>query len=168
MISADAARFMAQYNAWQNQSVLQWASSMSDEERRRDRGVFWGSVMGTLNHVLWADTVWMHRLTGSPKPEAGLKQSGAFTEQWEMLTRERRRMDNAIQTWTAGLQDVDLSGDLSWYSGALGRDMVHPRWRLVLHMFNHQTHHRGQLHAMATGAGLRPDDTDMPFMPEPK
>jgi uncharacterized damage-inducible protein DinB len=56
-------------------------------------------------------------------------------------------------------------GDLGWFSGAMGREVTKPKALLVLHMFNHQTHHRGQIHAMLTTAGARPGDTDIPFMP---
>ena len=168
MISAEAARTMARYNAWRNREIAGWAAPLADEERRRDRGLFWGSIMGTLNHLLWADAMWMHRLTGSDAPEAALADSPRFHDQWEALTSARRVMDHAILTWTAGLQDRDLEGELTWFSQAAGREMTDPRWRMTLHMFNHQTHHRGQLHAVATALGVKPGDTDLMLMPEPK
>ena len=60
----------------------------------------------------------------------------------------------------------ELAGELHWYSHAMGREMAKPYGLCVMHLFNHQTHHRGQVHAMLTAAGARPDDTDLPFMPE--
>ena len=166
MISAEAARTLARYNAWQNKAVLAWASAMSETERARDRGAFWGSVKGTLNHLLWGDSIWMHRLAGLEKPDCALAGSGEFEPEWEKFTAARQALDNAILAWTAGLQDVDLEGDLVWFSAAEGRELAKPRWICALQLFNHQTHHRGQLHAMATAAGFKTEPTDLPFMPE--
>ena len=74
-------------------------------------------------------------------------------------------MDKAITAWADQVSADWLASDLSWYSGAAGRDMVSPVWFCVTHFFNHQTHHRGQVHAMLTAAGAKPDDTDLFLMP---
>ena len=155
---------MARYNAWQNRSVLAWAGEMTEEERLRDRGAFWGSVMGTLNHLLWGDTVWMHRLAGGPNATCGLKDSPTLHAVWAAFCDARAAMDQTIQSWTEGLTDDDLAEDFAWSSASAGRSFVQPKGLLALHFFNHQTHHRGQLHAMATAAGLKPGATDLPFM----
>ena len=76
-------------------------------------------------------------------------------------------MDQAINDWATGLDDERLTGDLSWFSGALQADVSKPMWMLVSHFFNHQTHHRGQVHAMLTSAGPKPEDTDLFIMPDP-
>ncbi len=70
-------------------------------------------------------------------------------------------MDDAIIAWSSTLPPEWLEGSTSWFSGALGREMTKPNWLLATHFFNHQTHHRGQVHAMLTGAGAKPDDTDL-------
>ena len=70
-----------------------------------------------------------------------------------------------MQDWAHGLDDVALAGDLTWYSGAAGREVSRPMAMLVTHFFNHGTHHRGQVHAMLTAAGMRTDDTDLFMMP---
>jgi uncharacterized damage-inducible protein DinB len=78
-----------------------------------------------------------------------------------MITTERA--DGAILAWSDRLDPAWLDGDLAWFSEALGREMARPRWLLVTHMFNHQTHHRGQVHCMLTQAGAMPGVTDLPF-----
>ena len=77
------------------------------------------------------------------------------------------RMDQAINDWATGLDDERLAGDLSGFSGALQADVSKPMWMLVSHFFNHQTHHRGQVHAILTSVGAKPDDTDLFIMPDP-
>ncbi|MEZ5861079.1 MAG: DinB family protein [Geminicoccaceae bacterium] len=67
--------------------------------------------------------------------------------------------------WARGLDPGWLAGELSWHSGAIGREVTRPRALLVAHLFNHQTHHRGQVHAMLTAAGAKTGPTDLPFMP---
>jgi uncharacterized damage-inducible protein DinB len=67
--------------------------------------------------------------------------------------------------WADRLEAAALAGELTWFSGAIGAEVRKPRWLLVTHMFNHQTHHRGQVHCMLTQAGGRPRDTDLPLMP---
>ena len=66
MILPDFAQTMARYNRWQNGSLIAAAAGLSDAERRRDRGAFFGSIFATLAHLYWADTMWLHRFTGTP------------------------------------------------------------------------------------------------------
>jgi len=167
MISPEYVRLMAAYTRWQNRSIYSAAASLDDRERRRDRGGFFGSIHATLNHVLWGDQTWMHRLAGTPAPAAGtIPDSVAQFETWESLCDARQAMDAAIADWAERVTANDLDGELGWYSGALGRDVRRPRWTLVVQLFNHGTHHRGQVHAMLTAAGALPEDTDVQFMPD--
>lgn len=167
MIGAKHARTMAAYNKWQNDSLYGAAEALDDSTRRADRGAFFGSIHGTLNHILWGDRMWMSRFSGSAKPTqpnfAGSVEEGG---DWPDLKSARTEMDQAIINWAAGLDDERLAGDLSWFSGALQADVSKPMWMLVTHFFNHQTHHRGQVHAMLTAAGAKPDDTDLFIMPD--
>lgn len=166
MISPDHIRLMAAYNKWQNKSLYGAADGLTEEERRLDRGAFFRSIHETLNHVLWADQIWMSRLAGTPAPKAG--GIAASTEQvgeWSALKKARTDFDGRIVDWARSVVPGDIEGDLSWYSGAMKRELSKPRWVLITHMFNHATHHRGQVHAMLTAAGAKPDDTDIPFMP---
>ncbi len=67
MISTDHVRAMARYNKWMNDKIYGCAAQLSDEERKRDRGAFFKSIHATLNHILWGDQIWMHRLAGTPE-----------------------------------------------------------------------------------------------------
>ena len=165
MISPDHAQLMARYNLWQNGSIYGAAATLSDEERKRDRGAFFKSIHGTLNHLLWGDQTWMNRLAEMPAPRVSMSDSAGYHENWAELTQERHAFDAAIANWAAGLTEAWLREDLTWFSGAAGRELSKPKWLLVTHFFNHQTHHRGQVHAMLTQAGAVPDDTDIIVMP---
>jgi uncharacterized damage-inducible protein DinB len=85
---------------------------------------------------------------------------------WPTMMAERPKLDARIAGWAWMTEPADFEGDLTWYSGFLGRDMTMPRALCILQLFNHQTHHRGQVHAMLTAAGAKPDDTDLQLMPE--
>ena len=165
MIDTGYVRGMARYNRWQNQSLYGVADTLSDAERKRARGAFFGSIHATLNHLLWADRIWMSRLAGTAPPSGGIPESVSTYEAWSDLERERRACDEAIIAWADGLDRDALAGDLTWYSGAAKAQLSRPRWLLITHMFNHQTHHRGQVHCMLTQAGGKPSDTDLPLMP---
>jgi len=167
MISADYVRAMAAYNRWQNSNLYGAAKRVSDSERKIQRGAYFGSIHSTLNHLLWGDQIWMSRFTSSePPPSTLISDSTEMYPDWDDLVTARIARDDAITLWAANL-DLDwLKSDLTWTSAALNRPFTQPVWILVTHMFNHQTHHRGQIHAMLTAAGTKPDDdTDLPFMP---
>jgi len=165
MIDAAYVQRMARYNRWQNENLYGAADTVSDAERRRARGAFFGSIHATLNHLLWGDRIWMSRLAGTAKPEGGIPQSVSLYDDWNDLKRERAAFDAVIVDWADRLDDASLEGELAYYSGAIKADLRKPRWLLVTHMFNHQTHHRGQVHCMLTQAGSKPGDTDLPFLP---
>jgi uncharacterized damage-inducible protein DinB len=160
MVDPAFVQAMARYNAWQNRSLIAAADTLDDEGRRRDRGAFFKSIQGTFNHILWADEVWLHRLTGSPKPSVSGRDSAIYVEDWAEFRFRRLERDFAIEAWAANVEANWLRGTLIWYSGVAGREIGKPRGLVVTHLFNHQTHHRGQIHAMLTAAGTKPDDTD--------
>jgi uncharacterized damage-inducible protein DinB len=161
MIDLGYVRRMARYNRWQNENLYGVADALPDAERRRERGAFFGSIHGTLNHLLWADRIWMSRFAGTPRPAGGIPESVALYGDWDELKRERAAFDAVIVDWTDRLDDTALAGDMTWYSGAVKAEVTKPKWLLVTHMFNHQTHHRGQVHCMLTQAGGKPGDTDL-------
>jgi uncharacterized damage-inducible protein DinB len=165
MIDPGYVQRLARYNRWQNENLYGVADKLSDAERRRERGAFFGSIQGTLSHLLWADRMWMSRLAGTPRPSGGIPESVSLYGDWSELKRERGAFDDAIVDWAERLDDAALAGELTWYSGAVKAERHEPIWLLVTHMFNHQTHHRGQVHCMLTQAGGKPGDTDLPFMP---
>lgn len=165
MITPDYVRLMARYNAWQNISILAAAAPLDEAARLADRGAFFGSIFATLNHLLWADRIWLSRFAGTPAPvQPSIADSIRETDDWAALTSARPPQDAAISQWAETLQPADLGGDLTWYSGAAGREVTKPRALTVVHFFNHQTHHRGQVHAMLTAAGARTTATDLAFM----
>ena len=165
MITPAYARTMASYNRWQNENLYCAADTLGEDERKRQRGAFFGSIHGTLNHLLWADRMWMSRFAGTPRPAVGIPQSASIYESWDDLKRERATFDEFLTAWAEKLDPSWLDGDVTYYSGAAKRDLTKPAALLVAHMFNHQTHHRGQVHCMLTQAGARPGDTDLPFRP---
>jgi uncharacterized damage-inducible protein DinB len=166
MIGATYVQRMARYNRWQNENLYGAAERLSAEEREKERGAFFGSIHKTLSHLLWADRVWMSRFTDQPRPQGGgIRESVALYPDWRALSEERVQFDQAIIAWADGIDDAWLAGDQTYHSGAAGRDLTRPRWLLITHMFNHQTHHRGQVHCMLTQAGSKPHDTDLPLTP---
>ena len=157
---------MARYNLWQNESLLTAIDDLSAPDREEDRGAFFGSIQDTVSHIFWGDMLWMSRFTGTPTPEGGIPDSIDIITNWEQYRIERTAFDKQILQWAHDVTPDWFEGDLSWFSGAVGRDVTKPKKTLVIQLFNHQTHHRGQVHAMATSAGAKPGDTDVPFMPE--
>jgi uncharacterized damage-inducible protein DinB len=164
MISPRFAETLGRYNRWQNRSLYMAADGLSDAERRMDRGAFFRSIHATLNHLLWGDAIWMSRISDAPRPTVGISESGAYCDDWDVLKRERVAMDERMIAWADGLDEAWLFGDLCWRSAILNAEVTKPRWQVVAHIFNHQTHHRGQVHAMLTAAGATPEATDLIMM----
>ena len=166
MISVEYARLMARYNAWQNKNLIGAAEGLEPAELTRDRAAFFGSIQATLNHLLWADQLWMSRLAGWSKPQGGIAESKTLWPTFAAWKADRMRADGHIVLWAGRLRPIELRGQIGWFSGAMQREVSQPVASCVIHMFNHQTHHRGQVHAMLTAAGAKPADTDLVFMPE--
>ncbi|MEM9724370.1 MAG: DinB family protein [Pseudomonadota bacterium] len=165
MIDSAYIRVMARYAAWQNASLTQAADGLDAAARDAERGAFFSSITGTLNHLLWADRIWMSRLTGSEPPRAGsIAESVEETASWDAYRSARAAQDRHIGAWAEAATDTSVVGEIDWWSGAAGRRVVKPRALLIVHMFNHQTHHRGQVHAMLTAAGAHPEPTDLFLM----
>jgi uncharacterized damage-inducible protein DinB len=165
MIDSGYVQRLARYNRWQNENLYGVADALSDAERRRELGAFFGSIHGTLSHLLWADRIWMSRFAGTPRPAGGIPESVSLYGDWGELKRERAAFDGVIVDWAERLDDDAVAGDLTWFSNAVKAEVSRPRWLLLTHMFNHQTHHRGQVHCMLTQAGGKPGDTDLFIMP---
>jgi len=166
VIDTAYAATMARYNRWQNENLYEAAGFLDDAARRADRGAFFGSIHGTLCHLLWGDRMWMHRFADIPRPAGRITDSPTAIEGWEELSAQRRAFDAVILDWAVALDPGWLAEDMTWVSSNGDRQFTTPRSLLVTHFFNHQTHHRGQVHAMLTAAGAKPDDTDLIFMPD--
>jgi uncharacterized damage-inducible protein DinB len=161
MITPAYVRMMAVYNAEMNRRLYAAGGRLTDSARRQGRGAFWGSIHGTLAHLVWADRQWMSRFDGWEKNVASLEASGGDDRSFPELLAERVVFDARIVDWAARVDQAWLDGDLTWWSGAAQRQMTKPVAMLVAHFFNHQTHHRGQAHALITAAGEATGDTDL-------
>jgi uncharacterized damage-inducible protein DinB len=165
MITPDYARTMARYNRWQNESLYREALKLSDEARRAERGAFFGSIHGTLNHLFWADSLWLSRFGGAERPKSpNIKASIDEFERFEDLAAARQLLDQRAIEWADAITAETVAGDLTWWSGANQKNMTRPIALIIAHFFNHQTHHRGQVHAMLTAAGAKPDATDLSLL----
>lgn len=157
-------RRMAKYNSWMTEKVYAAADLMSDEDRKADRGAFFRSVHSTLNHILFADRAWMGRFTGRKYEIKGMGVE--LFENFDELKAAHFDMCLQISDFAEWLTIDWLAEDLEWTSGQDGIPRSRPRWMLVTHMFNHQTHHRGQVSTLLTQAGHDIGVTDLPFMPD--
>ena len=169
MITPEYCKLMARYNRWQNTELQKSMETLSDADLKAERGAFFGSIFRTVNHLLWGDMLWISRFDGGAGPENTDLSKTDTTQTTENLAQwslERFRTDARFVAWSKQLTHLDLTGDLHWYSGALERDFSKPRTMCIVQMFNHQTHHRGQVHAMLGAAGAPMYTTDVPFMPE--
>lgn len=165
MITSDYLRTMARYNRWQNESLYEAAGALSDDKRRKDRGAFFGSIHATLSHLYWADRIWLSRFDLCEPPGVPNAQSGAFVEDFDELCTKREELDAMLIAFCDDYGAGPITGSLEWYSGAIGANAKAPLTVIFTHFFNHQTHHRGQVHAMLTAAGAKPEDTDLFLMP---
>ncbi len=164
MITPAYAETMAAYTAEMNRRFYAAAARLSDADRKSDRGAFFGSLHGTLAHILWGDHMWMSRFAGWDKPAVTHRQSPGLYPDFADLREARTETDARLIAWAAGLTQDWLDQDLAWFSGALQREQRQGRAILVVHMFNHGTHHRGQAHALLTAMGQDTGDTDLPFV----
>lgn len=154
---------MARYAQWMNTRLLTTVATLSREDRERDRGAFFGSIHETCNHLLWGDRIWMSRFTDEAYA-VGNYGRGMF-EDFQVLSRERAITDASIVEWARVLREDWLDGTLTYRSAMDGRERTLPRSLAVMHLFNHGTHHRGQLTTLMVQAGLDPGVTDLPFVP---
>jgi uncharacterized damage-inducible protein DinB len=163
MVDAEYCQTMAAYNGWMNRQIYDAAARASDAERKADRGAFFRSIHSTLNHLLWGDCVWLARFNGKTYRTGAI--GADLYEDFDALRAARAEMDEEISAWAAQLDDSQLAGPLTWYSVVAQREMTRPRWLCVTQMFNHQTHHRGQVTTLLKQAGIDPGVTDLPWAP---
>ncbi len=154
---------MARYNRWMNDNLYECAARLSDAERKRDRGAFFKSIHGTLNHLYLGDSAWMARLRGRPVTMKSPRDQ-PFVH-FEDLRAARRRLDDEILQWAENVKDVHYRGDYSFFSVTYQKRISTPGWVPVVQMFNHQTHHRGQITTLLMQAGIDPGVTDIPMLP---
>jgi uncharacterized damage-inducible protein DinB len=161
MITPGYVRTMAAYNAEMNRRLYDAAAKLTDAQRREDRGLFWKSLHGTLVHILWGDSQWMSRFADWDRPKTPIKESAGMVADFAALRAQRAAADADIVAWAATVDDAWLAKDMTWFSAAIQKEVSKPTWFLVTHFFNHQTHHRGQAHALLTAFGQATGDTDL-------
>ncbi len=137
------------------------AAALSDADYRADRGAFFGSVHGTLNHILVADRIWMRRFTGVGEPPGPLNT--ILFNDFDLLRAARAAEDGRIVDWVAGLTEAALAGVFQYASVTDGRRFEQQLAPALDHFFNHQTHHRGQVHALLTGLVGKAPELDLVY-----
>ncbi|HYT55205.1 MAG TPA: DinB family protein [Verrucomicrobiae bacterium] len=153
----DSLRIMAGYNRWMNEKLYGICAGLSDEERKRDRGAFFRSIHGTFNHLLLTDRGWLTRFNGKPWPFPSLDQE--LYNDFAELYRERRKTDREIEKFLAGITPESLDAPFS-YENYAGEKFNHPLAPAIVHFFNHQTHHRGQVTTLLSQLGIDSGVTD--------
>ena len=154
---------MAEYNQWMNHKLYSGCADIPDDKRKSDLGAFFKSIHGTLNHILWGDRVWMRRFTSHPFPQTRLGEDiyADFAE----LRAARAETDQFILTWAAALDDAWLARPFRFTSTIDAKTRSAPAWIFVAQLFNHQTHHRGQVTTLMKQLGYEPGTTDIPWLP---
>jgi uncharacterized damage-inducible protein DinB len=152
---------MAKYNAWANERLYRMAGALPDELYRRDVGAYFKSMHGTLNHLLTADRIWMRRLTGvGEHPE---RLDAIVLDELPSLAAARQQEDERINRFMEGLAESSFDEMLE-YQTLNGTPQRQRRGEILAHLFNHQTHHRGQAHGILTMLGIEPLPLDLLIM----
>jgi uncharacterized damage-inducible protein DinB len=164
MMSSEWLAAAARYNRWMNDKLYAVAATLTDDARKRDCGAFFKSIHGTLNHLLLADRVWLARFKGVTAADGFMGPGIRSLDQelyvdFEELRRERTATDVGLSTWVAALTDERLAAPLVYLRR--GQKQEAPLWWAVAHLFNHQTHHRGQITTLLTQQGHDPGVTDL-------
>ena len=167
----DNYRFLARYNRWMNQRLYDACEALSDEERKRQRGAFFGSIHHTLTHLVLADKMWLHRFASQetrfaalPTAALALPEGSDYTSDlhpdWQDLRQTRAALDEVIERWLAEMTPDFLTSTM-YYANTKGVQRAHPAWQAMTHFFNHQTHHRGQVTTLLAQAGVDVGVTDV-------
>jgi uncharacterized damage-inducible protein DinB len=161
---------MASYNTWMNAKLYRSAGELSAEQLTSDRGAFFRSVLGTLNHIVVADTIWLQRFSEHSKhPEAlsavrELRKPRSLDEilftNFDELSKHRTMLDGVIERWVQSLEDSDLR-QVMCFSRMNGERVCKRLSGVMLHFFNHQTHHRGQVTTLLSQFGKDVGVTDL-------
>ena len=157
MLKAQFTDF-ARYNRWANGRLYDAAADLSEDEYRRDCGLFFRSMHGTLNHLLTADRIWLRRITG--EGEAPDRLDAILFEDRAALRAAREAEDARILRHVESLDEADFAGTFT-YRNMRGDSFTQALAPVLSHVFNHQTHHRGQAHALLTGLGRKAPELDL-------
>jgi uncharacterized damage-inducible protein DinB len=155
---ADTLRRLARYNRLANVRLYDSCAALDDAERKKVRPAFFKSIHGTLNHIMVGDRVWLARFEGGSAPSTNL--DAILYESFDALRDARAAEDRRIEDFFAGVGEDFLSGSIR-YRNNEGRMFDDPVAMLAVHFFNHQTHHRGQVHDMLTQTDVPPPVLDL-------
>ena len=150
---------MAVYNQWANRRLFDAARQLSDEEFTRDVGAFFKSMMGTLNHILVADRIWMRRFTG--EGDAPQRLDAIIHSALPELRIAREAQDKRILEWICSLDEAELKGHFTYMTVVEPKTVSQRLAPALSHLFNHQTHHRGQAHGILSMLGQNPPSLDL-------
>ena len=151
----------AAYNAWANERIYEAAAALTADQWNRDMGAFFKSMMGTLNHILVADRIWMKRFTGEGAAPATL--DSVLFEEFAKLRAAREAEDKRIIKWVGSLSEKSLSGRFTYMTATDMRTISQRLAPALGHFFNHQTHHRGQAHLILTALGKPSVQNDLSY-----
>lgn len=170
MNELEALRMLARYNQWMNAKLYGAASALAEPALREDRGAFFGSIFGTLNHLVAADTIWLKRFAEHPVRHASLQPirqmerpaalNTPMAEDFAALWKIRSDLDAIIIAWCTELAAPELDAHLA-YVNMKGIGATKRTGSLLLHFFNHQTHHRGQTTTLLSQQGIDVGITDI-------
>ena len=149
---------LAVYNRLANGRLYDACARLTDDERKEQRPAFFGSIHGTLNHLMVGDRIWLARFSGEEVPSTGL--DAILYEGFAELRKAREREDARIEGLVVGIDEGFLGGTIR-YENNEGRTLEDPMDLLLPHFFNHQTHHRGQVHDMLCGTSAPPPVLDL-------
>lgn len=151
-------QMLARYNTLANRRVYESCSQLTNAERKRTRPAFFKSIHGTLNHIMVGDRIWLTRFEGGKIPSTGL--DAILYEDFNELREARIAEDQRIEAFASSLTEEFLASTITYRNNA-GNIHTDPVNLLVAHFFNHQTHHRGQIHDMLTQTKISPPVLDM-------
>ncbi len=139
---------MASYGKWANLRLYAAAAELPDETRRAEAGVFFGSLHRTLNHMIVGDVIWLARFRGQPNPPWALDH--VPHDDFGDLRAAREALDDDVIRFAEETSEDDYARSFSYRAIVSPADVTQPLAPAVAHFFNHQTHHRGQCHALLT------------------
>lgn len=151
---------LARFNAWANERLYASCAELADAERKRERKAFFGSIHHTLNHLLVVDRLWLGRIEGMDSGIESLDQ--VLYDDFEALRQARRREDARIVAVVDGIPESRLQQKIAYRRMSAAKDRQEKSLEILLiTLFNHQTHHRGQVHNMLSQAGIEPPALDI-------
>jgi uncharacterized damage-inducible protein DinB len=158
-------RLMAGFNRWANGRIYDAVATLGDADYFKERAcAFFGSIHGTLNHLLVVDRLWFGRLAGAVPPISRLDE--ILYDDFASLRAAREAEDARIVAQLDGMAEADLARDCHFSLLSQPGERVMKTQVILPTVFNHQTHHRGQVHAMLKEAGVEPPALDLVNYPE--